>query len=305
VNQSKINWPFQLSNFLGFCSLALGAVVLLGWYLHEPALIQVNPAFVPMQYNTALGFALAGLALLLLVWSRPRLAAGPGVAVLLVGVLTLIEYIFGVDLHIDQLFMQHYIDLETSSPGRMAPNTALCFSLTGSAILVAAWRGGRPGTPAWIATIGAIIIGLGIVAFAGYMIGVESAYGWGHLTRMAIHTAAGFMILGAGFVALAWAGEKQGADGQRLPRWIPLVIGITGSTITLALWQAMVAQERRMVSEMGPQATNYADESLLIFGLLLTLTLVFKLRAAVRVDQKGRGRGIAGLLPLQPAENQF
>jgi hypothetical protein len=72
VNQSKINWPFQLSNFLGFCSLALGAVVLLGWYLHEPALIQVNPAFVPMQYNTALGFALAGLALLLLV----RLRAG-------------------------------------------------------------------------------------------------------------------------------------------------------------------------------------------------------------------------------------
>ena len=35
-------------------SLALGLVVLLGWYTHNAALIQVNPAFVPMRYNTAL-----------------------------------------------------------------------------------------------------------------------------------------------------------------------------------------------------------------------------------------------------------
>ena len=54
----------NLARLMGAMSLLLGAVVLLGWYLHEPALIQVNPAFVPMQYNTALGFAVGGLALL-------------------------------------------------------------------------------------------------------------------------------------------------------------------------------------------------------------------------------------------------
>ena len=132
----KMNWGLNLAGFTGFLSLALGAVVLLGWYLHEPALIQVNPAFVPMQYNTALGFALGGLALLGLALSWPRIAGITGVIVLLTGVLTLIEYSFGVDLHIDQLFMEHYIDLKTSNPGRMAPNTALCFSLTGLTVLL-------------------------------------------------------------------------------------------------------------------------------------------------------------------------
>ena len=52
---AKSMWYAYIAGGLG---VALGAVVLLGWYLHEPALIQVNPAFVPMQYNTALGFAL-------------------------------------------------------------------------------------------------------------------------------------------------------------------------------------------------------------------------------------------------------
>lgn len=35
----------------------------MGWYTHTVALIQVSPAFVPMQYNTALGFLLSGTGL--------------------------------------------------------------------------------------------------------------------------------------------------------------------------------------------------------------------------------------------------
>ena len=49
---------------LATASLMLGLLVLVGWYTRNAALIQVNPAFVPMQYNTALGFALSGLGLL-------------------------------------------------------------------------------------------------------------------------------------------------------------------------------------------------------------------------------------------------
>ena len=282
-----MNWGLNLARFTGFLSLALGAVVLLGWYLHEPALIQVNPAFVPMQYNTALGFALGGLALLGVAGPWPRVAFLTGVIVLLTGVLTLIQYGFGVDLHIDQLFMEHYIDLKTSNPGRMAPNTALCFSLTGLAVLLTTLFRDRAGITSWTATLGALIISLGIVALAGYMIGVEGAYGWGHMTRMAIHTAAGFIILGIGFVALAWSRNRRQFSGELLPHWVPQVIGITGLTITFALWQALSAQEQRMVSEMGAGATNFSDEGLLIFGILLTLVLAFKARSVARSDRAG------------------
>jgi hypothetical protein len=90
-------------------SLLLGLAVLVGWYTHNSALIQVSPAFVPMQYNTALGFALAGAGLLAAALRRARWQHLAAVPVLLVGVLTLIEYILGLDLHIDQLFSYHSI----------------------------------------------------------------------------------------------------------------------------------------------------------------------------------------------------
>ncbi|HED19425.1 MAG TPA: PAS domain S-box protein, partial [Gammaproteobacteria bacterium] len=278
----RLHGALYLARLLGVVSLLLGAIVLLGWYLHEPALIQVNPAFVPMQYNTALGFALSGVALLGLTWSWPRLAGLTGVIVLLTGVLTLVEYLFGVDLHIDQLFMEHYIDLATSNPGRMAPNTALCFSLTGLTVLLTVLFSQYARIATWMATLGALIISLGVTALAGYMIGVEDAYGWGHMTRMAIHTAGGFIVLGIGFVALAWYRDPDLVKRDRLPRWLAQVTAITGLTITFALWQALSAQESRMVAELGVGAENLSDEGLLVFGILLTLTLVLKARAVAR-----------------------
>ena len=58
----RYHWIAVLT--LALLAALLGAVVLLGWYTRNEALIQINPAFVPMQYNTALGFLLSGLGLL-------------------------------------------------------------------------------------------------------------------------------------------------------------------------------------------------------------------------------------------------
>ncbi len=69
----------------GLLSAVLGLTVLLGWHTHNITLIQVFPAFVPMQYNTALGFILCGLALLLALQRRPGLAALPGAIAVVLG----------------------------------------------------------------------------------------------------------------------------------------------------------------------------------------------------------------------------
>ena len=119
----------------GGLSATLGLLVLVGWYTHVKVLIQVLPAFVPMQYNTALGFLLCGAGLVALARGRLRLAIACGSVAGLVGVLTFAEYLFGLNLGLDQLFMEHYITVETSHPGRMAPNTALSFALTGTALV--------------------------------------------------------------------------------------------------------------------------------------------------------------------------
>ena len=275
---SLAHYLLLFSRLGALASLLLGSAVLLGWYTHNIALIQVNPAFVAMQYNTALGFLLSGAGLLALTGKRRRVTTVCGGSVLLIGALTLIEYLFSVSLHIDQLFMQHYIDVGASNPGRMAPNTALCFTLTASALLIGARCGGAPRSLAWTAILGATIIGLGITAFTGYFIGVESAYGWGHLTRMAIHTAAGFVVLGSALIALSIATDRQQRRQAGPPGWLPIPVIITGMTFTLAMWQALRANEHRLVTEMGLVARNAADEGFLLFGTLVTLALAWRLR---------------------------
>ena len=82
----------NLSGFVviaaGGISATLGLVVLVGWYTHNVTLVQVMPIFVPMQYNTALGFLLCGVGLLSVGYRRPRLAIACGGLAGAVGLLT-------------------------------------------------------------------------------------------------------------------------------------------------------------------------------------------------------------------------
>jgi len=222
-------------------STVLGIVVLFGWYAHNSTLIQVLPSFVPMQYNTAAGFFISGLGGLFIAFKYKKLAIFCGGLVAAIGVLTLIEYIFGVNLHIDQLMMEHYVTVKSSHPGRMAPNTALCFSLTGLAILFLSEIIQTKRQALTIGILGTLVIALGVVAFTGYLSNVEKAYGWGNLTRMAVHTALGFVTLGIGILAYAW--HKGIIEEQRnIPYWLVYPTGIGMVTISLALWQALQAQ---------------------------------------------------------------
>ena len=87
----------------------MGLIVLIGWYTNTIEFIQVLPTFVPMQYNTALGFLLAGVGLLASFKDKETLGKIIFSIVGTIGFLTLLEYLVGIDLGIDELFMKHYI----------------------------------------------------------------------------------------------------------------------------------------------------------------------------------------------------
>ena len=242
----NLSTSYILAMIGGALSLFLGVTVLFGWYTHNVTLIQVSAAFVPMQFNTALGFLLGGLGLLLIIKKRHRVGLACGIIVMFIGLLTLTEYIFGIGIGIDQLLMQHYITTQTSHPGRMAPNTALCFSLTGIALVVFSntldvWKSNMV-----VAVLGSLIIGLAIVALTGYTTNIEAAYGWGNLTRMAIHTAIGLLLLGLALYSLVW--HQSVSDKSKIPSWFPVSVGIGVFTLMISLWQAFVTQEEKLMT---------------------------------------------------------
>lgn len=232
------------------CNIAVSFIaitVLVGWYMHVPVLIQIFPGWAPMQFNTAMGFLLCGSGGIGIYFSRLPWVRALGVALVFLATLTLGEYVLGVSFGIDELFMKHYILTKTSHPGRMAPNTALCFLLFGIFLITSAWIKDPPKNSLVTGIQGALVFALSTVVFSGYLAKLESAYGWGSLSQMAVHTASGFILLGLGMVTLALAiSAKEKKEGLEL---IPTLIGVGAITATVLLWQAQYAAEQKNIQE--------------------------------------------------------
>jgi signal transduction histidine kinase/PAS domain-containing protein len=134
--------------FKAFSSLAcLGTVVisltsLLGIYLDEPILRQWFGEGPPMRFNTAVALLAAGVSLFLRSRDREsplrRAADYIGLALafipLLIGSITLRQYMLRIDLGVDQVFYQDTL-IPRGFPGRPSPETALNLVLMGWAIL--------------------------------------------------------------------------------------------------------------------------------------------------------------------------
>lgn len=129
-------------------AVAVGTLVVIGWVFDVATLRSVVPGLSGMKVNAAVGFILGGVAL----WATQRsgeagLWRGVGqvcsAMVLLLGLLTLGEYLSGLDFGIDQLLIREITNLPGGIPGRMPINAALSFFAAGAALLLVIRRKGR------------------------------------------------------------------------------------------------------------------------------------------------------------------
>jgi PAS domain S-box-containing protein len=231
-------WPTRLAAGSAVFMVALGLTVLAGWFSHSTALIQFVPQLPPMTRNAAACSLLCGLALLMVALrgSRRLTIVCAGI-VSVISILTIVEYVFRVDAGIDELLGPSYIAIKVSSPGRMAPVTAICFAL-GSMELLLAPRILSKRYALLLGLNGSIIAAAGIATSMAYALGSSDAFGWGHDTRASLHSAVALWVFGFGILALAWRVET---DTVGTPRWLPISVAIGVATSTVGLWQSLIA----------------------------------------------------------------
>ncbi|MCZ6855738.1 MAG: response regulator [Gammaproteobacteria bacterium] len=267
---------------LGIATMLLGLLVMYGWHSNNRTLVQLLPQFVPMQYNTALGFVLCGAGLVGLARDKRWLASTAGYLAVLVGSLTLLEYVIQADLGIDELFMSHSVTVKTSQPGRMAPNTATCFTLIGLALAVSLPGGARQRESLLRVVLASLTFGLSTVALGGYLAGLETAYGWGNLTRMALHTSLGFLAVAVGTIGSVWSRDAATTQGAA-PNWIPVPIAVGVLTAALCFWQALVAENAR-IQEQYTELTSLSGLATVMLTVGTALAIAMAL--AVYLAQK-------------------
>lgn len=213
---------------------ALGILVIIAWFMHWRALIQIAPGLPPMKFDTALCFICCGTALASLAAKREKLIIPLSALPLAIGIGTLLEYITGKNFGIDELFVGDYVFTATSHPGRMSPLAASCFLLLGLGLILAALPSRRNRVLTASALLACAASVVAIVALFGYTTGIEVAYGWGAYTRMAVHTATAFLLVSAGIVV--WVSQNQPRAESNFLRWLPIT-----ASLTLMLMIAFVA----------------------------------------------------------------
>jgi signal transduction histidine kinase len=179
---------------LGIC---VSSLVLLGWTFNIPILQSILPGQPQMVPHTAVAFILASLSLGTLK-NKTVVSAVCALAVILIAVLTLSEYVSGRDLGFDKiLFSQRLQISEHSFPGRPSPHTAVDFLLIAGALLLSRAAGRTYRVAQGLALSAALIASMALV---GYIYDVAFLYSISSHTGMALHTALLFIALSLGIL---------------------------------------------------------------------------------------------------------
>jgi signal transduction histidine kinase/ActR/RegA family two-component response regulator len=235
----------RLAQLLALMVLATSSIVLLGWTFGVRELQSLIPGHVTMKANTALGLAFGACSLLMATYVPSSATSQRGdqsrdgwhafaarafaALVLAIGTGTLIQYIWSVNLGIDQFAFSAAQDSHlTATPGRMAAVTAAAFVLLGSALSMVHVQSSRGFRPAQLLLI--VTGALALTALLGYLYGVIPTVGLGQGVQIAVTTAFLLILLSVGALALhaesGWVGEllSPHAGGVLARRLLPFAI---------------------------------------------------------------------------------
>jgi PAS domain S-box-containing protein len=234
-----------------FClaGVAVGALGLIGGIAGVDRLTSVIPGEPAMMPNTALGLILIGAAGAL----RAREPAGrrrtilsllAAMLVAAIGIATLVEYVFAIDLSIDQIFGRG--PSGNPHPGRPAPVTAVTFVLLAGALALFDFRARARARPSeWLVLFVALTA---LTALLGFAFRAELLHRAFHSPRfgLALPTAAALLLVSVGFLlerpkaGIMRAITSPGPGGAQFRRLllpavlIPVVLGL-GVTFLLGI----------------------------------------------------------------------
>ena len=228
----RFEFPFSLDRktVVILCSLLTvlaAVVVLLGWLANIDSLKSVASGLPQMKPNTAFAFAVAGVGLFLLAVELMRTAVIIcGVFIGLLGLTTLFQYIVGIDLPIDNLFVPaSAITPANPHPGRISPHSSFNLAFVGAAMVLTSTGFGRA---AGICLTAVRVVT--IIALLGLLYGAGQLYGVSKQNSMALHTAVIFLTVTTGLglsdprsrFSEIFAGSGAGSILSR--RLIPMVL---------------------------------------------------------------------------------
>jgi diguanylate cyclase (GGDEF)-like protein/PAS domain S-box-containing protein len=291
-----------VSELCGSLVTGIALLALLGWISGARFLAGELGTYIPMAPSTALAFLLLGAALFRFAHLPPRFGRLPEViavgVVLLIGVLVLAQFIFGIDFGIERVLSRTNEFLGSTPLGRMSPLSAIAFLLEGAALLILLqgerWRN----APAAVAVLAASATAINTVVLIGYTFGAPLLYG-GTSIPVALPGAVAFVLVGLGQFNLAaprvpalreWSGVSM--RGILFRAFLPFLLVF----ILLDSWADLALSP---IMKLNPAV--WYSLKMLVAGALIVITIAWIARrtgAEIERAQKAQAESEARLRHL-------
>lgn len=199
------SWPGGVSALAAGIAVFIGVAALIGWSTRTEFLISIAPRFIAVLPLTAAGVLAGGIAVWLLWWrSDPvatRVAHALAIAVLLLGILSLVSRIASRDLFFMGSLFREALEAHPYRPlGVMATNSAIVMSLCGTALLLIS--SSKPRRRLLARILAGIAVTITSVALLGHLYGAPRLFALDQYAGMALLAAAGFASLQVGIMFL-------------------------------------------------------------------------------------------------------
>lgn len=210
-----------------------------------------------MAFNTALCHFLCGVAILSAQNKFRPVSIICMTFVAVFSFVTGLQYLTGIDIGIDRFFIDQNVQVRSSYPGRMAPNTVFYFLLTSGSLL--SWHLIKNQNTRLITllSMGIIVLLLSVIVLAGYLIKLESAYSWWGMSDMAPLTAIGFLILSIGLLGIAYSASDF-IRNRNIRFFKPIFAVSVGITLTLLINQGMLLKDRNHIERLATEQSSKA-----------------------------------------------
>lgn len=247
----------------------------------------VHPVLASMKPNTALLFVCLGAGLWFTAHAHSSTARRFfSLVVITIAVLTLAEYVFDVDLGIDQMLFPD-TSASTTAPGRMAPATAFNFLLLGLTVLFA----DVPQAALFRQICVVLAAAFGFLALCGDIFSVSSLYAIGPYRPVAVHTACGFLAASAAYV---WGRPTEGVmslmasdtdAGVLARRLLPAIV-----VVPVAIgWLRLLGQRA------GLYDTSFGVAILVVGNVGALVLVTWRIAASLQKSELDRAQALATL----------
>jgi PAS domain S-box-containing protein len=222
--------------------ILIGLLAVSGWWTHIVIFLTLHSQ-VPMVFNCAACFVMAGLALLFAT-NPSRLAKETqialGLLICIVAAGTLSEDLFNLNLDIDQLCVKCWMPSVYLSPhhGRMSTNSSASFLLIGLTLMFL--RYGRIKVLAMCTEIFIFLVFLiSLLSLIGYIFKVDFLYGWNY-THMTFSSVICFLAVSAALWTI-WRKDQESTNLYKNAQDLKIVMMSSAVLLCVSLTVGLIS----------------------------------------------------------------